>query len=91
MPVQIFYSLSERHTLLDGKTVDINYGHQFHSCLSEALSMVVEHVARLPRLHQAQISCRDTALLMVGPCFTWCSPGSGSTCMGVFANMEPLL
>ena len=75
--MQIFYSLSERHSLLeDGETVD-------GAILSEALSLVVEHAAHLPRLHNEQASCRDTAMLVVGPCLASCPLGSRATCMGV--------
>ena len=70
MPAQILYSLSERHTFMDGKPFDISYYRIVPSCLPEALSLVVDHAAHLAHLHQAQASCRDTALLMVGPCLT---------------------
>ena len=67
MHAQILYSLSERNTLLDKGITHIDFG-VFSRCLLEALCLVVEHAANLPRLHQQQANSGDTALLMVGPC-----------------------
>ena len=69
MHAQIFYSLSERNTTLrQGGPTDNNFGTFVSPCLLQALCLVVEHAADLPRLHQLQASSGDTALLMVGPC-----------------------
>ena len=64
MPVQIFYSLSERHTyLLDFSPSDVQHG-SLPRTLTDALFEVVKHAAHLPPLN-LQASQRDTALLVV--------------------------
>ena len=62
--------------LVDEVLAAINHG-DVPQCLLQALRLVVEHAARLPRLHQQQASSGDTALLMVGPCLVGRSLCSG--------------
>ena len=65
MPAQIFYSLSERHTHQEFRPSDIKQRWPAR-IIGEALLLVVNHAAHLPRLHRQQASPGDTALLMVG-------------------------
>ncbi len=64
MAAQIFYSLSERHTHRDFSPSDIKLGG-LPRIIGEALSLVVNHAAHLPKLHRDQASPGDTSLLLV--------------------------
>ena len=65
MAAQIFYSLSERHTHLEFSPSECS--PSVHIRLQEALFLVTEGAAYLPRLHRHQANQGDTALLMVSP------------------------
>ena len=64
MPLQIFYSLSERHTHLKFRPSDITY-RGLPKILLDVLLLVANHPEDLPRLHREQARHLDTALLMV--------------------------
>jgi hypothetical protein len=64
MPAQIFYSLSERHTHRDFQPADVNSSH-VPWCLTDTVTLVVDHAAHLPFLHRRQAAQSDTALLLV--------------------------
>ena len=74
---QIFYSLSERHAHRELMPSDIKHGG-LPEIIAEALLLVVDHAAHLPRLHRQQASPGDTALLLVCLSLTQCFGGSQS-------------
>ena len=63
MAAQI-YSLSERHAHREFSPSDIKQGG-LPRIIGEAMSLVVNHAAHLPKLHRDQASPGDTALLLV--------------------------
>ena len=65
MPLQIFYSLSERHSHLEFRPCDITHLPIMPKILLDALLLVVNHAECLPCLHREQASHLDTALLVV--------------------------
>ena len=69
MHLQVFYSLSERHMHPDFRPSDI-HDNGVPSLAFDALFLVVEHAAYLPRFHRQQASHGNTALLMVSLCLT---------------------
>ena len=65
VPLQIFYSLSERHTHLNFRPCDVTH-RGLPKILLDALVLVTNHAVHLPHLHREQAWQLDTALLMVG-------------------------
>ena len=65
MTVQIFYSLSERHTHLEFSRSDLTCSEAVPLRFKEAMFLVSKHAACLPRLHRQQVNQGDTASLVV--------------------------
>ena len=63
MPLQVFYSLSERHMHLEFRPCDISH-RGLPKILLDALLLMVTHADYLPS-HREQARHLDTALLMV--------------------------
>lgn len=67
VPAQILFSLSERHAHLEFELSDTGDIDLMIYPLVEALFLVMDHAAHLPRMHRQHASPIDTALLMVTP------------------------